>query len=167
VRAFKSIAAVVPGVALAFVNQWVGLFSRTPIPLPKWREEANDLATAIGVFAAIGICILWRNREKSELIIRGKVLFFTTIGLIILCAALLFWLGRPPDEYTNIIQEVLKWLYVCTLVFVIATIAMMALSLDESSKVFWTVVIASAVVVVLIGAYFVWRAVHASATCTC
>ena len=79
-KGWKPIAAIVPGVALSFVNQWVGLFSHTPIPLPQWQQEADDTATALGVFVAVGVCMFWQDQPAPALRKRGKIFFFITLG---------------------------------------------------------------------------------------
>jgi hypothetical protein len=158
-KAFKKVAAFVPGPALLFVTQWIGLFSRTPIVHPEWRVEAENFSLGIGVFVAIVLSVILRDWSKEALIKLSGMLFALTLILLASCWGIWLYLGPPnPGEVApNPVwwQGAWETLYVLATVALVATISSAALSIKEGWPIwFWILVIVCALLV--IGVFMFW-----------
>jgi hypothetical protein len=160
-KALKKVAAFVPGPALLFVTQWIGLFSRTPIVHPEWRVEAENFSLGLGVLLVIVLSFILRDWSKKALIKLCVRLFILTLILLAGCWGIWLYLGPPsPGEVApNPVwwQGTWETLYVLAMAALVATISSGALSIKEGWPIsFWILVIVCVLLVMVIGVYMFW-----------
>jgi hypothetical protein len=84
-RAFKAIAAIVPGPAVLFVTQWLNLFAATNLTSPEWQTSAEQLSIAGGSFVAVTLSILLRDAQKARLKLWAWIGFVLTLACLGAC----------------------------------------------------------------------------------
>jgi hypothetical protein len=160
-RAFKAIAAIVPGPAVLFVTQWLNLFAATNLTSPEWQTSAEQLSIAGGSFVAVTLSILLRDAQKARLKLWAWIGFVLTLACLGACWGIWFHLGPPgpgqraPFEPGSW-RDVWEGIFVLAMILLVATISVAALSLEERSKWFWILVILPVLALIGIAIYVVW-----------
>jgi hypothetical protein len=146
----KTVFSILPGPAVLFVTKWLNLFLYTPLVYPNWQKNAENISLAIGSFAAIALCLVYRNAPSKKLVQIGKYLLLATAVGIAICLGLWFILGRA---FSNPIAQPLQdsWFicFVATMTLMVATISIGSLSIrDKRPSRFWPVVVVAALILV-------------------
>src|SRR5262249_7980090 len=155
-KAWKTIAAAVPGPIVLWAGQWFELFSRTHLIYPEWQRDAEDTALALGVFSAISICSTLNGFSRSRLRRLAGYGFLLTVTFLAACWAIWFHLGKGmPSADAMFWQDIWKGLYILAMMLLVATISVAALSArEETNKAFWIIVaLVLAVIIVIVAAY--------------
>lgn len=157
-KVWKTIATVVPGPAALFIGKWLDLFSQTHLTYPNWQVGAERIAIGTGAVVAILLSILLSGASKGLL----KGLTWAGFALTVLglagCWAIWFHLG-PSMPPANAVwwQDVWQGLYIVTMVLLVATITIGAMTLHEDKpKTFWWILIAIVVVLLVVAAVVFW-----------
>jgi cytochrome bd-type quinol oxidase subunit 2 len=155
---FKTFASFIPGPAIAFVTEWLDLFSHTILALPSWQKMAEDISLGIGVLTALALAGLVGKWRPADLRALAKKLFISTLVLFLACFILWFILGRSfAASAAGLFQDIWFLCFIAAMVLTIATVTILALSLRDKPKIFWTLVIVMALAVISIIAYILWR----------
>jgi hypothetical protein len=158
-KLWKTIGTVVPGPAVLLAGKWIDLFSATHLTYPNWQEDADLIALAVSAVVAVILSIALKDSSKALL----KTLIW--IGLVLVlaglatCWAIWFHLGTPMQPVdASWFQNVWQGVYIVTMVVLVATITVSALSLREDKpKAFWTLALGAIVLLAIVGAlWFVW-----------
>ncbi len=158
-KLWKTIGTVVPGPAVLLAGKWIDLFSATHLTYPDWQEGADLIALAVAGVVAVVLSIALKDTSKALL----KALIW--IGLILVlaglatCWAIWFHLGTPMQPVdASWFQNVWQGVYIVTMVVLVATITVSALSLREDKpKAFWTLALGAIVLLAVAGAiWLVW-----------
>lgn len=158
-KLWKTIGSVVPGPAVLLAGKWINLFSATHLTYPDWQEDADRIA--IGAAAVVAVALAIALKDTSKAILKALVwvgLALVLAGLVI-CWLIWFHLGKPMQPEDALwFQNMWEGIYITTMVTLVATITVGALSLREDKpKTFWTIAIISALIVIgLAMAVFAW-----------
>lgn len=152
-KLWKTVGTVVPGPALLFAGKWIELFSATQLSYPGWAAAADRLA--LGISTAVAVLLSVALKDTSKPVLKGLLWagFLLFIVGILACSIFWFRLGSPmsPADVSRL-QTFWEAAYVATLVDLVATITVAALSLREDKpKWFWALVVATVLLAVAIG----------------
>jgi hypothetical protein len=156
---FKVIAAAIPSPAVLFVSQWLGLFARTSLTNPTWQNDAENTALGIGAFVALMISILLKDWSNDDLRRYALRFFWATLAAFALCAAISFFSGfgfatLVPDP---LLQGIWGFVFVASMVLMIVTVSLGAMSLrDDRPVLFWVLVALCALALLGLGGYLIW-----------
>jgi hypothetical protein len=160
-KALKTVAAVVPGLALVFVGKWLALFSTTRLTHPEWQQLADEIALGAGAFVAMFLCIGMAGAPKRRLRLWSWIGFALTLLFLAGCWAVRLYLGpsRPGEIAPDPIfwQSVWQTLYILAMILLIATVTLGALTLKRDKPAwFWVIVVVGALFLVLGIVGFIW-----------
>lgn len=148
---------IVPGPFVLWVGKWLDLFSRSNLTYPGWQSEAQNTALALGAVAAILTGLIFGKATQSRL--RMLTIVGTVITFIFIASCWLIWhllgKGMPPSQAKSL-QDLWEGVYIASMVLLVVTITMGALSLGQTKrKMTWIMVSLIVFAILLIGAYFV------------
>jgi uncharacterized membrane protein len=157
-KLWKTIGTVVPGPTVLLAGKWIDLFSATHLTYPDWQEGADLIALAVAAVVAVVLSIALKDTSKALL----KALIW--IGLILVlaglatCWAIWFHLAHRCSPLTRAGFKMWQGVYIVTMVVLVATITVSALSLREDKpKAFWTLALGAIVLLAVAGAiWLVW-----------
>jgi hypothetical protein len=140
-KLWKTIGTVVPGPAVLLAGKWINLFSATHLTYPDWQEGADLIALAIAAVVAVVLSIALKDASKA-LIWIGLVLVLAGLAT---CWSIWFHLGTPMQAVdASWFQNVWQGVYIVTMVVLVATITVSALSLrKDKPKAFWMLAVSS------------------------
>lgn len=159
--ALKRIVAVVPGPALVFAQSWVTPFSLTHFANPEWSALANNSAIAVGTVIVVILGLVLGNASSSCLKTTTLILFGITILLFVACWFIWFKLGPPGPGVRSPNgpwwNDVWEGVYSLAMVFLVTSISVAALSMQEKTP--WLRILVIVSVLLLLAAitiYFFW-----------
>jgi hypothetical protein len=152
---WKSFSYWVPGPIAFFVAKWVGLFSQTTLAHPRWEVNANNDALAIGAVTTAILSFLLRGSSKRRLKVFAVIGFVAVIVGIAACLYFWFWLGAAmPERDVRQLQDYWRITYTATLVVLVATISIGAVSAtgraDSNKKWMWVSVVLGSALLLLV-----------------
>ncbi|MCK1548306.1 hypothetical protein IVB11_04385 [Bradyrhizobium sp. 177] len=155
-KTFKTIAAFVPGPTIAFVSEWLDLFSHTILAHPSWQKSAEEISLGLGTLTAVTLAGLKRKSRPAGLKALAKKLSIWTLGFFISCLVLWFILGRGfAASSAAWLKDIWFVCFIAFMVLAIATVTIVAMSFgDERPTIFWALVIVAALAVIAIIVYY-------------
>jgi hypothetical protein len=164
-KALKTIAAFVPGPCLVFVGQWINLLSSTVLANPTWQVSADKLALALATILTFFI-IIGTVEVRKEIL---KRLFFVGSGAVVLGIAICWgvWLHLGPPSLGSTAPDPTAWqmvwetAYILTQGFLVATISIGALSINEDKPwLFWLLSVVALVSAIVVLYFMFWHIVE-------
>lgn len=157
-KVWKTIATVIPGPAVLFIGKWLDLFSETHLTYPNWQLGAERIAIGASAVVAILLSILLSGVSKEALKGWTWAGFALTILGLAGCWGIWFHLG-PSMPAADAVwwQDVWQGLYIVTMVLLVATVTLAAMTLQEDKpKTFWWIFVAIIVALLATAAIVFW-----------